>query len=122
MKILHVVLILLTFSFIESFRFVSKSRNTLHASKALQVTLSFKDASRSVRHAALRRAVLWHASGGNSDEPYLQHVCPSCSYIYDESKGFKKRHPPGKRSLTVIADYHELRAGVDLHDSISGAH
>jgi hypothetical protein len=29
------------------------------------------------------------------DEPYLQHVCPSCSFIYDEEKGFKKRNPPG---------------------------
>lgn len=31
----------------------------------------------------------------HGDAPYLQHICPSCSYVYDEEKGFKKRHPPG---------------------------
>lgn len=36
-----------------------------------------------------------NSRGESPDEPYLQHVCPSCSYVYDESKGFKKRHPPG---------------------------
>lgn len=39
---------------------------------------------------------LHHSTGNSEDKPYLQHVCPSCSYVYDESKGFKKRHPPGK--------------------------
>jgi dolichol kinase len=29
------------------------------------------------------------------NEPYLQHVCPSCSFVYDEEKGFKKKYPPG---------------------------
>jgi rubredoxin len=32
-----------------------------------------------------------------SHDPYQQHQCPSCSYIYDEEKGFKKRYPPGTR-------------------------
>jgi hypothetical protein len=36
------------------------------------------------------------------EEPYLQHVCPSCSYVYDESKGFKKRHPPGDENRFVV--------------------
>ena len=110
MKILQAILTLLTLPVAESLRFqsssvVSEGRNYLHASKVLQVTLSFKDASRS---AALRPSALWHSKGEANDDPYLQHVCPSCSYIYDESKGFKKRHPPGKRSLTVIADYDEF--------------
>lgn len=122
MKILHAVLILLLFAAVESLRFLSKSRNTFYASKVLQVTLSFKDASRSAPHAARRRTALWHASGGTGDEPYLQHICPSCSYVYDESKGFKKRHPPGKMSLTIIADYYERRADIDLFGALSGAH
>lgn len=29
-------------------------------------------------------------------DPYLKHSCKSCSYVYDEEKGFKKRYPPGK--------------------------
>jgi hypothetical protein len=28
-------------------------------------------------------------------EPYLKHECPSCSYVYDEAVGFKKRFPAG---------------------------
>lgn len=28
-------------------------------------------------------------------DPYLKHSCKSCSYVYDEEKGFKKRYPPG---------------------------
>jgi hypothetical protein len=36
------------------------------------------------------------------EEPYLQHVCPSCSYVYDESKGFKKRHPPGDENRFAV--------------------
>lgn len=40
---------------------------------------------------------LSHSKDGETKgEPYLQHICPSCSYVYDEEKGFKKRHPPGK--------------------------
>ena len=35
------------------------------------------------------------------DDPYLVHVCVSCEYEYDESKGFKKRMPPGTRLRDV---------------------
>ena len=29
------------------------------------------------------------------NDPYLKHSCKSCSFVYDEEKGFKKRFPPG---------------------------
>ena len=29
------------------------------------------------------------------NDPYLKHACKSCSFVYDEEKGFKKRYPPG---------------------------
>lgn len=32
---------------------------------------------------------------------YLKHQCKSCSYVYDEEKGFKKRFPPGTEFLIV---------------------
>jgi hypothetical protein len=28
-------------------------------------------------------------------EPFKKFACRSCSYVYDEEKGFKKRYPPG---------------------------
>jgi len=38
-------------------------------------------------------------SGSNEGSPaaYKKWSCRSCSYIYDESKGFKKRIAPGSR-------------------------
>ena len=32
----------------------------------------------------------------SQSDPYLKHACKSCSFVYDEEKGFKKRYPPGK--------------------------
>jgi hypothetical protein len=102
MKMLHALLVLLTLCCVESLRLqslsvASGSRNSVYA--ILPATLSFEDTSRNAPYAALRRTALWHATGGTGDEPYLQHICPSCSYVYDESKGFKKRHPPGESLL-----------------------
>jgi hypothetical protein len=37
------------------------------------------------------------AMAEGDDEPYQKWVCPSCSYVYDEEKGFKKRYPAGTR-------------------------
>jgi len=38
-------------------------------------------------------------SDGGGDGTLKKWVCPSCSYIYDETKGSKpkKRYPPGTR-------------------------
>ena len=34
--------------------------------------------------------------------PELQKwLCPSCSYIYDESKGYKKKYPPGTKFTDI---------------------
>ena len=52
---------------------------------------------------------LHHSTGNNEDKPYLQHVCPSCSYVYDESKGFKKRHPPGKALRDITWNLHFIQ-------------
>ena len=43
-----------------------------------------------------------HAADGDSnteigDDSYKKWLCPSCNYVYDEEKGFKKRYPAGKR-------------------------
>ena len=59
------------------------------------------------QHYNLRKknsnTILSHSKDDESKgEPYLQHICPSCSYIYDEEKGFKKRHPPGEKSTVEI--------------------
>ena len=32
----------------------------------------------------------------NKATGYSMYQCISCSYVYDEEKGFKKRYPPGK--------------------------
>ena len=34
---------------------------------------------------------------GSAGAAYKKWSCRSCSFIYDESKGFKKRIPPGSR-------------------------
>ena len=33
----------------------------------------------------------------DKNDKYKKWLCPSCSYVYDEEKGFKKRYPPGLR-------------------------
>lgn len=51
----------------------------------------------------MSNTILSHSKDDESKgEPYLQHICPSCSYIYDEEKGFKKRHPPGEELILKI--------------------
>ena len=67
---------------------------------------------------------LHHSTENNDDKPYLQHVCPSCSYVYDESKGFKKRHPPGKATLhelfmLQIMEYIYVTIDVIVHNGES---
>lgn len=47
------------------------------------------------------KAVTTNDSKDPVDAPYLKHQCPSCSYIYDEEKGFKKRYPPGTRLASL---------------------
>lgn len=37
------------------------------------------------------------ANNDKDNKPYLKHLCPSCSFVYDEEKGFKKRYPAGTR-------------------------
>lgn len=59
--------------------------------KAFRTSVSFRDMITRLN------SELSNPGGEILDEPYLQHVCPSCSYVYDESKGFKKRHPPGDK-------------------------
>lgn len=33
----------------------------------------------------------------DANDEYKKWLCPSCNYVYDEEKGFKKRYPPGLR-------------------------
>ena len=90
------VVLLLSFSTIECLSFSTRSpmlRSISCRPNMLDATISSSTHSRSIMRVA---TALQHSTGNNDDKPYLQHVCPSCSYVYDESKGFKKRHPPGK--------------------------
>mmetsp|Transcript_30480 Transcript_30480/g.51492 ORF Transcript_30480/g.51492 Transcript_30480/m.51492 type:complete len:113 (-) Transcript_30480:215-553(-) len=59
---------------------------------------------------SIRQSPLYAESGksadtkGNKEEQmskFLKYECVSCSYIYDEEKGFKKRYPPGTRFSTL---------------------
>ena len=90
------VILIVSVSVIQSWPF--STRSTMWTAKNSQPTmLCFVNPSFICVRPLLRVSTeLHHSTGNNEDKPYLQHVCPSCSYVYDESKGFKKRHPPGK--------------------------
>ncbi|KAJ1434224.1 hypothetical protein B484DRAFT_394124 [Ochromonadaceae sp. CCMP2298] len=53
---------------------------------------------------SLRMAEASSSKTNEGGEPFKKFACRSCSYIYDEEKGFKKRYPPGTMfsSLTVF--------------------
>jgi hypothetical protein len=90
------VILLLSVSIIDCLSLSTRSpmlRSISCRRNMLDATISSSSHSRSIMRVA---TALQHSTGNNDDKPYLQHVCPSCSYVYDESKGFKKRHPPGK--------------------------
>lgn len=65
--------------------------NSFHAGKSIieKVIVLYHSSSNSNSKAIVGE------EGGGGDQPYLQHLCPSCNYVYDENKGFKKRIPPG---------------------------
>jgi hypothetical protein len=47
------------------------------------------------------------ASGTYREEDYKKFSCNSCAFVYDESKGFKKRFPAGTRfqDIQVIVSF-----------------
>lgn len=98
------VILVVSINVIQSWSF--STRSTMWTSRNSQSTmLGYDNPSFSCKRSLLRVGTeLHHSTGNNEDKPYLQHVCPSCSYVYDESKGFKKRHPPGRALCNITGN------------------
>ena len=79
-----------SFSFKSSVHIKVRSSASLHNSRIehLRISRSLQESSTALFHSK---------DSANKDDPYLQHECPSCSYVFDEEKGFKKRIPPGNK-------------------------
>lgn len=66
----------------------------------LQLSLSLRIVARNVivsNRLEARGVELQSGSSEGSNAEYKKWSCRSCSYIYDESKGFKKRIPAGTK-------------------------
>ena len=64
----------------------------------------------------LTRSYLLHSMKSNEPaegpEPFKKFICDSCSYVYDEEKGFKKRFPPGicyNILVLLFRRYHQMK-------------
>lgn len=64
-----------------------------------------------VKYLANRNKRLFHhgeekaePNPANQNIKFMKYECKSCSYVYEEEKGFKKRIPPGKLNNIKLHD------------------